>query len=875
MPTASESLKTRPSSAALAVRNVSCKWGGRFTPELFHTPLSRDPTKKFFSWTKRGASATRQPRRPSTASLLRRGQHRNNRRVKSARLRRRVVERAKKMAPRSTDKPTQLATFALQEASSQEKTTKHLEGNLSFHQHDVEVRPVVGSGASGGIKNGQWHFLRAYQLRLRGDYLNAIKHYTSGLAYQEHDVRCLLNRGYCLSRVGRVERAAQDFKHAAEINPESPFASYNLGLALQKLHRHGESITALTAALKCFKRVPNTKRFSHRELRERRDFIEQNANLHANILYTRAMSYRFDSKFAEASHDYAELEALKEEHGLEKIHGCLKHKVSGGMEYYSTGPVYDLQKEHAEHEKLSLGIDQIKREGALSHLSEYFQNALASLKKPGESRDETDVKRLVDLTSNVACFRNLSKDSHRRLCRKMSCVNLEDGEVLFEEGEEGQLFYTIMLGKISLHSAGKVADDEVTAKVDQESGNVVTWETRWRAKEAGSGYHIMRMTPDKEKRLQYITTLHTGTSFGELALTNNAPRRATCVSHGKTVLLSLDRGSFEKEIKELQAEQIEEIWRFLRKVDMLKALSDDDLRSLAGIVEIEQHNCDSVLLAEGEEYHNLRIIKKGKCRVVKHLPIRNHHAVVSHGAGIESSTSPYAEKVKRRREQRRRSQANASMSASRRSQENKYSVSHDTDTTWEFRRAESVQEHLKLSKSKNNWNSNRHDAHHPDSSEAYAIENIQMDHAMVSQSIRRKSLLQSGKKNKAWRRKEPIDLCHLMPGDLIGEDNVLGAEDASTGEVKAVGNVAQASVVADTQVEVLILHRIDLYRRTNFSTRAKMRKHLLRQKGRSTSAMLFAPQQQLAQKAAWEKYRSNLVKGLNKIHIQRSNVLGR
>ena len=48
----------------------------------------------------------------------------------------------------------------------------------------------------------------------------------------------------------------------------------------------------------------------------------------------------------------------------------------------------------------------------------------------------------------------------------------------------------------------------------------------------------------------------------------------------------------------------------------------------------------------------------------------------------------------------------------------------------------------------------------------------------------------------------PVELCSLFPGDTIGEENILGIRDPETGNMKHHKRKANASVVADTQVEI-------------------------------------------------------------------------
>ena len=457
MPTCSLSSKQRPSSARLSLRSGSVQ---RYPPSFFHNPISRDRSKKFSGWgipsnegnariirsTKqrpRSAFVNRNiskfaaskntlvPKRPKSAGTFRRrrlvGKNRTRDKDSSGRL----VQNQKVHQ-------TDFALHAIREAAAREKSAKHIQHTLTFHEPQVEVRP--NHSGNGGIRKGQYFFLAAYQSRLRGEYLAAVRHYTSALAHYKQDTKALLNRGYCLCRVGKIDRAIEDFKRAAKLSPASPFAWYNLGIAHQKLYNTNSSIEAFTKAIECLKKLPNDFNHSQEEIQERNQFIKANIPLLASIILSRAMSYRLENRFFEASQDYTRLEKLKKQHGLRNFGNILNLKDSGNSELISNSIVYQIDNVTAEQEQKSISLDQVEKEGSLAHLSKYFQEALLCLQKPSSERDNKDLKVLADLTSNVPAFKKLSKDNHRKLCSKMICVNLDDGDVLFDQGEEGFFF---------------------------------------------------------------------------------------------------------------------------------------------------------------------------------------------------------------------------------------------------------------------------------------------------------------------------------------------------------------------------------------------------------------------------------------------------
>ena len=162
MPTCSLSSKQRPSSARLSLRSGSLQ---RYSPSFFHNPISRDRSKKFSGWgipsnegnariirsTKqrpRSAFVNRNiskfaaskntlvPKRPKSAGTFRRrrlvGKNRTRDKDSSGRL----VQNQKVHQ-------TDFALHAIREAAAREKSAKHIQHTLTFHEPQVEVRPTT------------------------------------------------------------------------------------------------------------------------------------------------------------------------------------------------------------------------------------------------------------------------------------------------------------------------------------------------------------------------------------------------------------------------------------------------------------------------------------------------------------------------------------------------------------------------------------------------------------------------------------------------------------------------------------------------------------------------------------------------------------
>jgi CRP-like cAMP-binding protein len=117
---------------------------------------------------------------------------------------------------------------------------------------------------------------------------------------------------------------------------------------------------------------------------------------------------------------------------------------------------------------------------------------------PSESLSREQVREKLRA---VALFQGLESSDLERILGISESVLVEAGEIVFEEGERGDLFYIIVRGEIELR------------------------------KRSGSG-------PKK------LAVLREGQAFGEMALLNQTPRSASAYALERTYLLSISRAAF-------------------------------------------------------------------------------------------------------------------------------------------------------------------------------------------------------------------------------------------------------------------------------------------------------------------------------------------
>ena len=862
-------------------------------------PLSRDRTRKFGSWThdrvtqKGVGSSSAVPRRPQSARRGRRSFKRAN--GKTTKISTTSPPRAK-----AHDQIPYFAIHAISEAARRERanTSRH----LPVYEDTVEIRPKC-SGKPWGAKNVMWYFQSAYDHRLHGNFEDAIADYTSALAINQHDIRCLINRGFCFCHLGKFDRGLRDFMEAAQVDPSEPHVLYNLGLGYQKLDRFDESIDALTRAYEALGE-------SHHHKTSSSSGDAAKAFLQRSILRARAFSLRQARRFVESSFDYATLDedfvtGRQVASSAKSIQSSsfprfLSFRREGGTEFYSTGPVFvehnnlfdinDYKGLNLSHLNIEFDTANPDSKTVKHRLNDKISRVLKSLHKPQEERSDDDINVLYALTENIPAFATkLGKESHWNLCRNMLVVDLHDQDILFEQGETGELFYVIVSGEISLHieqhhristerATGVVQEKHVYGDEEKNMPKTVkgepplstskcptspSWECAWKQRMTGiqagktaslnnaNIKSIKTLTDVPDKTLRYITTLHTGDTFGELALVENAPRRATCVAEGRTILLAVDKESFNRVLRRTQTLQKENLIKFLSSVDILRLMSQEDLGSLSGIVERVHYNCDSVVIPEGSYFQHLRIVKSGKCRVVKGLPLKDNLAKPT----ISSTHSSAKQTLENKRRRSQRTIDSLELISPRAGASTRFTVAHDAQMGWEHRRQHATEKHIRKAKARKNWDSGRHDAHHPDSKEA--AEFISHTSTIDDQQV----------------EEEPIELAVLLPGDTIGAENILGFDsDGGTGSVtRERRNLASASIVAETQVEILVIRKLDLFRRTGFGMRKKMRESVHKS---SASDIVADPGEQILKKKKWKKFCSELMAEINCKHLKKSELHG-
>lgn len=149
---------------------------------------------------------------------------------------------------------------------------------------------------------------------------------------------------------------------------------------------------------------------------------------------------------------------------------------------------------------LSAGI--AKKRGRRGSVSAEAYRPDESFKLPQHKHPEQEIHRLFQSTRNNILIMSLAETQKRKLFAAMERKEVSRGEVLIEEGGEGDYFYVVQRGTFDVYKADSGA------------------------------------TP--------VFTYNAGGSFGELALMYNCPRAATVQARSDGVVYKMERHTFKQ-----------------------------------------------------------------------------------------------------------------------------------------------------------------------------------------------------------------------------------------------------------------------------------------------------------------------------------------
>jgi len=184
------------------------------------------------------------------------------------------------------------------------------------------------------------------------------------------------------------------------------------------------------------------------------------------------------------------------------------------------------------------------------------------------AKSDEQRQRLIGVVEKMLLFKSLDSDQMSQVLDAMFEKVVEPGENIITEGADGDYFYIIERGQ----------------------------------------YDCLKLIDDEQKRVfQYDNK----GSFGELALMYNAPRAATIISTTEGSLWAMDRQTFRKIVVKATAKKRRMYEEFLRNVEVLSVLKEDEITKVADAIESRDFSDGDTIISQGDAADYFYIVVEG------------------------------------------------------------------------------------------------------------------------------------------------------------------------------------------------------------------------------------------------------------------------
>lgn len=190
-------------------------------------------------------------------------------------------------------------------------------------------------------------------------------------------------------------------------------------------------------------------------------------------------------------------------------------------------------------------------------------------------KTDEERQRIKQLTRDVFLFRVLDDTGLGDVIDAMQPTPVEKGQVIIQEGDDGDYFYLIDRGNFDILKKDVTGEDKCIAQIE------------------GKGF------------------------FGELALLHNQPRAATVKATTEGFIWRVGRKTFNKLISKRACEKRRMYMTLLSSVTQLESLSEYEIMQIADACSEKSYKVGDVIVNEGDEGDGMYFIIEGKVSVRK------------------------------------------------------------------------------------------------------------------------------------------------------------------------------------------------------------------------------------------------------------------
>ena len=195
--------------------------------------------------------------------------------------------------------------------------------------------------------------------------------------------------------------------------------------------------------------------------------------------------------------------------------------------------------------------------------------------------EKIEMKQKMVFLRSVKLFEQISDYSLEKIADVMQMVSFNPKERIFKQGESGERFFMVQTGRVSIYLPS------ITR------GNT----------------ELVRLGPGK--------------FFGELALLDNAPRKASASAIERTTCWTVDRNNFCALLGSIKEAENESIGvNILKKVTLMNGLSEKSLIAIARCLTTVEFTENDAIIEQGEDGDTFFMIAAGQVKVeVNHVEV--------------------------------------------------------------------------------------------------------------------------------------------------------------------------------------------------------------------------------------------------------------
>ena len=194
---------------------------------------------------------------------------------------------------------------------------------------------------------------------------------------------------------------------------------------------------------------------------------------------------------------------------------------------------------------------------------QYMLNEAQGATITNKPKTDSDIQLILSVLKSHYIFNSIDFTGQLKIIKKVKCYEVQAQELIFQAGQPGSCFFVVSSGRLEV-----------------QSGN--------------------------EKRV-----LGPGKSFGELALIDDRPRKATVRTLEPCVLWGLDRVTFMKSLKRIRVRDYEENKNFINSVNIISILTPAQKEALLSALVTQRWKSSQIVIKEGDNNDMLYIVKEG------------------------------------------------------------------------------------------------------------------------------------------------------------------------------------------------------------------------------------------------------------------------